>query len=93
MQSTWDDFAGSSFPQEPRENADYDGRPLDPTTGCPWCLAPPDAFRVNDMGKTGCRVCYAVQPTHMEWYQRGEKVVELTRASEMFQERWRHLFA
>lgn len=39
---------------------------------CPWCLAPASDF--DESGKTSCGNCDAVIPTHMNWYQRGEKV-------------------
>lgn len=70
----------------------YSGRPLDTEHGCPWCLAPRDSFHETDMGEVGCQLCMAVQPTDQLWYQAGEKIIDLHRASEMYQVRWRELF-
>ena len=51
---------------------------------CPWCLGSADDFivKTNDdvngelprSPQTSCGHCGAVIPTHMDWYQRGEKI-------------------
>lgn len=88
-QSTWDAFLPKE--EEPEPESGYDGRPLDAKHGCPWCLAPPSAHSVNENGHVSCALCMAVQPTDTEWYQAGDKITDVVRASEMYQERWRTL--
>lgn len=70
----------------------YEGRPLDPNHGCPWCLAPPSALAENENGHVSCRLCLAVQPVDEMWYQTGDKIIDPRRASELFQVRWKELF-
>lgn len=72
--------------------SNYNGRPLDPEHGCPWCLAPQEAHEENENGKLTCRLCMAVQPTDQMWYQTGDKIIDPVRASEMYQARWQELF-
>ena len=88
-QSTWDDFAPA---EEEQPEAGYDGRPLDPEQGCPWCLAPREAHSLNENGLVRCDLCMAVQPIDQLWYQAGDKIIEPRRASEIFQRRWQRLF-
>lgn len=45
---------------------------------CPWCLAPPAEFKdqlEEHPGEVACTFCQSVIPVHMDWYQRGEKIV------------------
>lgn len=84
---------GAFTPQPDPEPDSYEGRPLDPDTGCPWCLAPPRAFATNETnGKRYCRLCSAVQPTHMEWYQNGRKIADVQGVANMYQGYWAELF-
>lgn len=64
----------------------YEGRELAPDDplSCPWCLAPPEEFRDSYDGQdTACGVCEALIPVGAEWYERGEKIVEVWWAAQM----------
>ena len=44
---------------------------------CPWCCAPPRKFRRRYGDTVGCGSCDSAIPVEADWYNRGEKIINV----------------
>lgn len=84
-QATLGNFGAGSEPEPdtPRVNVltlkhhlDDDAEPFN-NKSCPWCCAPPRKFIERDNGIVGCTSCDSAIPVGKDWYERGEKIVDV----------------